>query len=404
MRSLGLACSGLICLGSLSLVPGCGDDPRPPPFTGDASGSGGNQGTGGGPGPGDDCERPPEPDEETLCGNALVPVLQQKPNLYVVLDVSASMSLPMDGGTTQRLEVAKNALTNLLHEVGHRVNYGVAIFPADGADPSGDGSCSAGAELFETQEGDPVQCVNKRRTGPVLLSLSRQLSRVAPSGGTPLGATLENLTPQIAALPGTTAVILITDGAPNCSLTPCEADQCMLNVEGYSFLGQRCDEDLNCCDPEVVDSELAPLNCVDRPGTVGAVTALAEQGIKTYVVGIPGTEFYVDLLDELAVAGGTAQEGARKYFAINDSAALQDALVEIGNDVAITCDIALDSDTFEPGLTNVYFDSAIVPASPDAGWTLDGQVIRVHGSYCDDLLAGRVANVQIVSGCPTVVR
>jgi hypothetical protein len=385
------------------VLPGCGDEPRPPPFIGNAGGTGGLLGTGG-VDPVDDCERPPEPDEETLCGNELVPVLQQKPNLYFVLDVSASMATAMDGGTTQRLTVAKNAVTQLLHEVGHRVNYGLAVFPADGADPSGDGSCSAGDELFATQEGDPVQCVNQRRTGPVLLSLIRQLNRVSPSGGTPLGATLDALTPQIAALPGTTAVVLITDGAPNCSLTPCEADQCMLNVEGFQYLGQTCDEDLNCCDPEVIESELAPLNCVDRPGTVGAVAALAAQGIKTYVVGIPGTEFYVDLLDELAEAGGTAQAGARKYFAISDGAALQDALSQIGNDVAISCDLALGSDSFEPDLTNVYFDSALVPASADDGWTLDGRTIHIHGTYCDDLLAGRVANVQIVSGCPTVVR
>lgn len=403
VRRLRLACLGLACLGAFGVALGCGDDPRPPPFAGGSSG-GSSAGTGGSLLPGDDCERPPAVGEQELCGNELVPVLQQKPTLYFVLDVSSSMALPMDGGTTERLTVARSAITNLLYDIGHRVKYGLAIFPADGPDPAGDGACAAGKEIFAAQEGDPVQCVNKRRTGPVLKDLLRVLNPVVPSGGTPLGATLEELIPRLSALEGTTAVVLVTDGAPNCALTPCEAQDCMLNVEGYSYLGQACDDDLNCCDPDVIQHAYAPLNCVDRSNTVAHVTTLAELGIRTYVVGIPGSEFYAELLDELAVAGGTAQEGPRKYFAIADSAALQDALRAIGSDVALPCEIPLQSDAFEPALTNVYFDAALIPAGLPDGWTLEGQTITLHGSSCEALSSGSVADVQVVSGCPTVVR
>jgi len=352
----------------------------------------------------DECERPPDPGDTSLCGNEVVPVLQQKPNLYFVLDVSGSMSLPMDGGATTRLEVAKTALKNLLLEMGHRINYGVAVFPGPGPDPSGDGSCGRGEELFETQEGDPIRCAGDRRLGPVLTSLVRVMNPIVPAGGTPLAATLNGALPRLSTLEGTSAVVLITDGAPNCGLTPCEAEECMLSVEGYSYMGARCDADLNCCDPDVIGAPLAALNCVDRSASLAAVEKLAAAGIKTYVVGIPGTEFYVDLLDQLAEAGGTAQEGSRKYFAISDSNALQDALQAIGNDVAVTCDIALQSDDFSSHLTNVYFDSSLVPFDETDGWTSTDQTIHLHGTYCDDLLAGGVVNVQVVSGCPTVVR
>lgn len=405
VRSLRLACLGLACLGLPQAVAGCGDDPRPPPFSGMPSGASGGMpdGTGGGL-PTDDCQRPPEPDDTSLCGNEVVPVLLQRPNIYFVLDVSASMSLPMDSGATTRLEVAKTSVANLLQDIGHRINYGVAVFPGGGPDPSGEGACGRGEELFETQEGDPVQCVNLRRPGPVLSSLLRVMNPIVPAGGTPLAATLDSLIAGVTALEGTSAVVLITDGAPNCGLTPCAADECMLSVEGYSYMGQQCDADLNCCDPDVVEAPLAALNCVDRGASLSAVTELAEAGVKTYVVGIPGTEFYVDLLDQLAEAGGTAQDGPRKYFAISDGRALQDALKAIGNDVAVTCDIALQSDDFSPQLTNVYFDSQLVPSSDTDGWTYADQTIHLHGSYCDDLLGGQVVNVQVVSGCPTIVR
>lgn len=402
VRLLRLAWMGSLCLGLSQVALGCGEDPRPPPFGGaPAPGAGG--GSGGGL-PVDRCERPPQPDEANLCGNELVPVLQQKPNLYFVLDVSGSMSLTMDGGTATRLAAAKTALYNLLYEIGHRINYGLAVFPANGPDPSGEGACGTGAEVFETQEGDPVQCVNLWLAGPTLTSFMQTLGPIAAEGGTPLAATLEELTPTVAALPGTTAVVLVTDGAPNCGLNPCEADDCMPNLEGLHHDGQLCDATYNCCDPETIDEPLAALNCVDRPGSVGAVTALAEAGIKTYVIGIPGTEFYVELLDQLAEAGGTAQDGERKYFAISDSSALQGALTEIGNDVAVTCDIALQSGSYDPTLTNVYFDSVIVPASDSDGWTYADQTITLHGSYCDELLSGSVVQVQVVSGCPTIVR
>lgn len=399
-----LAWMGFACLGLSQVVLGCGDDDPSPPAIGGIRPPGSGGSSGGMPPTPDPCERPPRPDEATLCGNELVPVLQQKPNLYFVLDVSGSMSLTMDGGSATRLTVAKTSLYNLLYEIGHRINYGLAVFPGDGWDPSGDGSCSTGTEIFETQEGDPVQCVNLRRAGETLTSFMQRVGPISATGGTPLAATLEELTPTIAALPGTTAVVLVTDGAPNCGLDPCEADDCMPNLEGLHYRGQLCDADYNCCDPEILDTPLAPLNCVDRASSTAAVAALAELGIKTYVIGIPGSEFYQELLDQLAEAGGTAQEGRRKYFAIRDGAALQEALQAIGNDVAITCEIGLQSETVDPKLTNVYFDSAVVPASESDGWTYADGKIHLHGSYCDELLSGNVVQVQIVSGCPTIIR
>lgn len=349
----------------------------------------------------EDCQRPPEPDDRSWCGNSVVPVVLQKPNLHFVLDVSGSMMAPMGTTLTTRLDSAKTAIRNVLLRLGHRIHYGLTAFPGKGNALFGVESCRIGNEIFATQEGDPVQCLNQRRAGPVFNSFVRQLGTLSAEGGTPLAGTLEAIFPTLTALEGTTAVVLMTDGAPNCGMDLCDTSECMLNVEN-AFL--ECTESFNCCDPELLEDPFATLNCVDRDPSVAAVRALADVGIKTYVVGIPGSEFYAELLDQLAEAGGTAREGSQKYYAVNDSTALSDAIGAIGEEVAISCDIELQSGKFDPMLTNVYFDANVVPADEVDGWTYADRHIHLHGEACEELLSGNVVQVQVVSGCPTIVR
>lgn len=397
----GALLAGAALVGPL-LLGACGaKDDHPPPLSGRPSsgGSGSIGGTGG-----DECEGPPEPDAQGLCGNEVVPVVQEKPNLYFVLDSSGSMSLDIEGGGT-RIGAAKTAITNLLHELGHRIRYGLATYPGERDNIAG--TCATGKEVFKTQEGDPVQCVNKRVAGPVLTSFAKALSNVGAFGGTPTAATLEVIMPVVTQLQGQTFVVLLTDGAPNCSLdTDCGVDECMPNIESLYWKDVLCDDQFNCCDPELVMDLTAPMNCVDRSGVLEAVTALADLGVKTYVVGVPGSEYYADLLDQLAIAGGTAREGeARAYYPVSDSSSLAQVLKTIGSSVATSCDITLQRGSYyDPETINVYFDATLVPSSSDDGWTFESPTITLHGESCDKLLAGEVVQVQVIAGCPTVIK
>ena len=51
---------------------------------------------------------------------------------------------------------------------------------------------------------------------------------------------------------------------------------------------------------------MAAQNCLDSVRTANQVLVQRENGINTFVVGIPGSEVVSDLLDTMAVAGGTA--------------------------------------------------------------------------------------------------
>src|ERR1700690_1818793 len=177
---------------------------------------------------------PPVPDAG-LCGNQVLPTQHDRPNLYFVLDASGSMSDSLDGVNT-KYAAAVNAIVNVLEIIGHRVSYGAAIFPVGvpvGDTSSGDNCGLPGSEVFTTQPGDSVTCSINGKMGDVLTKFQSALSHT-PNGGTPLSATLTNLKPILKALPGKTAVILATDGAPNCNPNAsCDASLCELNLDGY---------------------------------------------------------------------------------------------------------------------------------------------------------------------------
>ena len=223
-----------------------------------------------------------------------------------------------------------------------------------------------------------------------------------PSGGTPTAASLRALAPTILGLDGKkTYVVLMTDGAPNCNMTlRCGVESCIPNIEHLSISGVDCDDRYNCCAPKVGLGD-----CVDSDETVAAVAELAAAGVDTFVVGMPGSEAYRTLLGRVAQAGQTARPGELPYFAVSDTNELSQALRNIGAQVAISCDLPLAEVPENPELVNVYFDQRAVPNDPRDGWAYSGeQSIQFRGSACAELGSGDVLNVQVLSGCPTLVR
>lgn len=363
---------------------GCGDDHPPRLKPGVYSpGSGGDSN-------GFDAglhDGPPDPDASGLCGNQIHKTIANAPNLYFVLDASGSMAV-LDSGAT-RYDRVRIAVVDLVRKLGPLINVGAALFPSDVSDQD---SCHAGEEVFPVTPGDPF--VGEDMEGPTTKGL-RLSTLTDPVGGTPTGATLAALTPTLTSLPGETIVLLATDGGPNCNpQASCTAAECMSNLEG------TCDPDLNCCAPNGVDG---PIFCVDRAATVAAVEALASAGIKVYVIGIPGSELYADVLDEMAIAGGAPQQASPFYYRIDDVAALGGVFSEIAS-VVISCEIDLIDPPPEEGQTNVYLDQNLLLYDPVNGWRWTSpSTIELVGDACERLKSGQVGQVQIVSGCPTEV-
>jgi hypothetical protein len=335
------------------------------------------------------------------CGSQSIPAVSNPPNLSFIIDHSASMGDDFADSGISKYENARIALSHVLQAIGHRVNYGATIFPG----LAGVTGCEAGDELMPVAPGDPPSFAQAHELGPRLKDLLGRLSIADVDGGTPAAATLAKSLATLSALEGQTYVILVTDGAPNCNEElACKASACIPNIEGLTAGGLDCSTGVNCCAP-TTQNPFANLSCVDEDATLLAVQALSDAGIKTFVVGMPGSEPYENLLDAMADVGGTARAGTTKYYSVDDTDALEQALKAIAASVAISCEIPLDYEPPDPDFLNVYFDGKVVPYDSEAGWewTDDGHV-AIRGAACEQLSAGDVLEVQILAGCKTVVK
>jgi hypothetical protein len=339
------------------------------------------------------------------------PLLGDPPNLFFVLDRSASMKNPWSGGGgLSKWETVVRELPQLVTALGPRASYAAAVFP----DPATDG-CDPGTVVFP-RGGVPVLRGNAPAgvSGPTAAALTRTLGGgplgvAPPSGGTPTAATLAALAPTIKAIRGKTYVILATDGGPNCNgALSCSATQCTDNIEGAS--GCPPGGVPNCCaDPNHGGANA----CLDAAATIASVSALASSGVPVYVIGVPQSEPYGAVLDQLARAGGTARGNEPQYYAASDTdpSSLLVALKKIAARVTGGCSFTLANVPADPSLVNVLFDGSPVPQSGPDGWTLTAQsgaaagqaIVTVLGASCQKILDGDVLDMRVVVGCPTVM-
>ncbi|HEY8078268.1 MAG TPA: vWA domain-containing protein [Labilithrix sp.] len=368
---------------ALAVVVGCGDG-RPPPGTiGFAQTP---PPALGGPGTKNTLPGCGQQQNGGYCDCVDAPLTYDQPNMYFVLDRSGSMQED-DKWDTVRLTVA-----NVMRQVGARAKFGAMIFPGGNGD-----DCNPGSEILKTATGDPPNPGGG--DGPLVTALVSATAAVAPHGGTPTAAGLGLALSKLQTLSGRSFVILATDGGPNCNeVTQCDATKCQDNIENIS--GCPPGGPPNCCAPPLGD----PRGCLDDVATEQAAAALAQAKIPVYVVGIPGSSVYADVLDQTAVSGGTPQSATSpKYFRVDstDQSALLAALKKVAAKITATCTFNLTQVPGDPNLVNVYFDEEVVPKDPN--WTLDGTTLTLQGLACDAVKNGDVIDVRIIVGCPTAL-
>ena len=374
----------LLALGFVSIaiaLVACGSDR---PRAAESTTGVGPAGAGGFGGNNEGSDKPPgcgQKDDGTYCDCLDTPLFSDPPNMYFVLDRSGSM-IEGDKWNKVRLVVAK-----IMRSLGPRANFGATIYPANVE------NCAAGKEVLPTRRGDPPST----KDGPTT-TLLLNATAGAPNGGTPTAATLQAVLPIVTKLPGKTFVILATDGGPNCnSATTCTFATCQPNVDavpGCPINGP------SCCTPPIGTNE----SCIDGDSTYAAVSALYARGIPTYVIGLPGTSAYAALLDKLAVAGGTAQQGTTKYYSVDlaNEEAMLGALKKVAAKITATCEFKLSTEPSDQKLVNVYIDEVVLPYDPVNTWKIEGKTVTLLGATCAKVQNGDVLDVRIITGCPRV--
>jgi hypothetical protein len=140
--------------------------------------------------------------------------------------------------------------------------------------------------------------------------------------------------------------------------------------------------------------------------TVAAVTALANAGISTYVLGFGGGFANDQVLNDSAIAGLVPRPGGPPhYYAANNAMELDAVLQAISGGIAVaSCSYALATPPPVPDNVTVTMNGVIVPRSTMHinGWDYypDANTITFFGTWCDQIQAGGVASVSFAYGCP----
>jgi hypothetical protein len=230
----------------------------------------------------------------------------------------------------------------------HNIQFGLSVFPTDN-------NCGVAP-------GAPVP-IGTGTNGAV----AGYMASIDAEGLTPSDLALENAADIYADRPVNPAgryVLFATDGAPSCT------------------------------------SDAAS-------STLAAISALADQGISTFVLGFGDPlGLPTGILDEAALAGGVPRPGGPPhYYEATDPIELATAFDTIAGGIFIpSCSYELASRPPDPELVTVTLDGEEVPRdlAQTVGWDYypDEDTITFFGAHCDQIEGGEAREAHFVYGCP----
>jgi len=337
---------------------------------------------------------------DAVCGGTTLAASPKLVNVLLVVDKSSSMSATPTGFGDSKWNGLRAALTSALDAGSGKVAFGLDFFPSSGGPsvplPNGCALPTSGA---------PTVAVSP--AAPTVDAIKKALEDNSPAGATPTAAGLGRAlayytTGAGAALKGEHYVLLATDGGPNCDDgLSCEAASCTVNMDGL------CPASTNCCDPQL--DPAGPGKCLDDGATVAMVKQLAQANIKTFVVGIPGTEAYGSTLESIAIEGGEPNPSAPpSYFAISAAGgvkALSEVLTNITTGLITSCELVLSEQLPALDKINVVIDGNTILEGDADGWSLDSSstppTIVLKGATCARVSKSGAEKLTVTFGCPT---
>lgn len=318
----------------------------------------------------------PRGDVPTGCGEFPFTVSAEPPDLILVVDRSLSMRDDIPGGGS-KWDALLAAVDSVTHSLEANVHFGLASYP----DPDSSGFCGPGSVLIDPAVNNADAIVDR-------------LTADGTGGATPTAPSLQAVgaylsMPRAGHEDHPPAILLATDGAPNCNdMLDGSSCTCTTSMSGGDCGGGDF--------------------CLDDARTYSVIEAIAggDPRVPVYVIGLPGTEMFADVLSEMARRGGTARAGDPAYYAAADAAALEAALGEIAGGV-VSCVFRMDIAPENPRRVRIIVDGMDVPHTDDRseGWAYtdaDNTVIELFGSWCDRLTDGGSHTVTAEYACEDI--
>ncbi len=326
-----------------------------------------------------------------------------------VIDTSGSMNDKAPGTNQSKWTVTRNALRTAMDALPPTTAVGALYFPAM------DTTASTPAGDMTDPPRDPSACVNMSGDVPIAplgaagsmqrTAITDSLNAARPAGGTPTddAYVLATTALKAATFPGNRYLVLITDGQPTF-------------LSGCRGTGNTSD-------------------AVDPRPIIADVTTAMSAGLKTFIIGSPGSEqvgvpIFADArtwLSMAAQAGGTATPGCNNngpnfcHFDMtqttNFAMALQTALTQIVGAV-LSCEYPLPAppsgSQIDPSKVNVVLSlpgkaptliSQAPPGACTTGWqySADGANIDFCPDTCTELKTAVTPTLEILFGCTTQV-
>ena len=303
-------------------------------------------------------------------------------NVMVIYDRSGSMEADWNG--SPKYQAAGNALVAAIMPLKDQLSVGGVFFPSAGMDAV---NCPMGcnvADPFHWIPGPGACCLNSVAGGCSVSTIDQpdQINfgtadtfitglpmqwHIGAAAGTPLGEGVQRGADAISAtmFKDPLIVIVMTDGEPNC------------NTDTQKVLDQ--------------------------------IAAWKMASIPTYVVGLPGAQAAANVLNSMAMAGGTD-----KYIDPKDPQELEARLREaISTTVRAgfeSCSFNLDPKADAPEKLHLIVTQAGKESdvardlSKSAHWKInkEGNQVELEGQLCDMAKDGTFEGVRFVYGCVDV--
>lgn len=282
--------------------------------------------------------------------------------LLFVVDRSGSMNQGAPGYEGTRWEGVVGAMQTVSVALQQRIAFGLSMYPSLDSNECGTTSPQLAPEF---DNGDEVSAM-----------LGDFFS--APAGATPTAAALRSVRDWHLDNPTDRkrALLLATDGAPNCNST-LDPATCVCSALDDPRCGPGGDAFM----------------CLDDAASVAAVAELSALGLDTYIIGIPGVENFGNVLDQMAAAGNST-----RHYVARDYEALEAAVVDIARRAGgCTVEVA-DLDLADVARVDIIIDGESVPHDPSQqnGYALvDEHHVELYGAACENYLTAGAAELGL---------